>query len=102
MLAARLLAGRATLPPLEEQQRWEAERIEKKGNGPGFSVIHPDFEEYFEKVRALAGPGEDGKGRTLPPYKREWFDCFMAGHELRKQMWERKNAAAVESARARI
>ncbi|KAI5241130.1 FAD/NAD(P)-binding domain-containing protein [Aureobasidium subglaciale] len=102
VLAARLLAGRAELPSIDEQQEWEAERVKKKGDGPGFNVIHPEFEEYFETVRALAGPGADGKGRPLPPYKQEWFKAFMDGHELRKQMWERKNAAAVESARSRI
>ncbi|THV67013.1 FAD/NAD(P)-binding domain-containing protein [Aureobasidium pullulans] len=106
VLAARLLAGRAELPSLEEQQRWEEERIKKKGDGPAFNVIHPDFEEYFETVRSLAGPGEDGKGRPLPPYKPEWFQAFMDGHELRKQMWARKNAAAAaattESTKARI
>lgn len=102
MYAARLLAGRGTLPPLEEQQQWEADRIKEKGDGPAFNVIHPKFSEYFEKVRELAGPGQDGKGRPLPPYRQEWFECFMSGHELRKQMWERKNAAAIEGAKARI
>jgi hypothetical protein len=108
VLAARILANRARLPPLEEQQQWEADRIARKGDGPAFAVIHPDFEEYFEKVRELAGPGEDGKGRRLPPYDRRWFQAFMDGHEMRKQMWERKNAAALaaaaetESEKARI
>lgn len=102
VLAARVLAGRAKLPPIEEQQKWEAERVRKKGDGPAFNVIHPEFEEYFETVRTLAGPSTDGKGRPLPPYKPEWFDAFMNGHELRKQMWARKNAAALENTKARI
>ena len=66
VLAARLLAGRATLPPLEEQQKWERERIAKKGDGPAFTLVFPDFEEYFETVRKLAGYRAEGQsGRRL-------------------------------------
>ncbi|KAJ1335316.1 dimethylaniline monooxygenase (N-oxide forming) [Microdochium nivale] len=58
VLAARVLAGRAALPPREEQERWEADRIAEKGDGKGFLTVAPAFEEYFEAVRAMAGPGE--------------------------------------------
>ncbi|EKG15645.1 Flavin-containing monooxygenase FMO [Macrophomina phaseolina MS6] len=94
VLAARVLAGRAKLPPVGEQQRWEADRIAEKGDGARFTLVFPEFEEYFETVRALAGPGEDGKGRQLPPFDRRWFDAFMEGHERRKAMWARWNAEA--------
>lgn len=90
-----MLAGRATLPPLEEQQRWERERIAKKGDGPGFTLVYPDFEEYFETVRKLAGePTDGGKGRRLPPYEKRWFEVFMAGHERRKKWWKEENEKA--------
>ncbi|OBS20824.1 hypothetical protein FPOA_07165 [Fusarium poae] len=61
--AARILAGRATVPSEEEMQKWEADRIEERGDGPKFSVVFPDFEDYFETVRELAGEGEPGVGR---------------------------------------
>lgn len=106
VLAARILADRATLPPLEEQQQWEKDRIAKKGDGPGFTLIFPDFEEYFETVRKLAGEPKDGKGRSLPPFDKEWFEVFMAGHERRKKWWREENERArlreVEAPRSRL
>lgn len=109
VLAARLLAGRASLPPLGEQQKWERDRIAQKGDGPGFTLVFPDFEEYFETVRKLAGEPAPGQpGRRLPPYDKRWFEVFMAGHERRKQWWRkenekaRKEALADEPPRARL
>lgn len=93
--AARLLAGRGTLPPVDEMTKWEEGRVRAKGDGPGFLTIHPDFEEYFETVRKLAGePTARGEGRRLPAYERGWFQAFMDGHELRKKMWRRRNEEA--------
>ncbi|KAL3453441.1 hypothetical protein BJX65DRAFT_263910 [Aspergillus insuetus] len=93
--AARVLAGKAPLPPPEERRKWEAERIAAKGDGAGFLMVNPDFEEYFEKLRALAGePGEDGIGRRLPAFEQKWVDDFSAGHERRIRMWKRANEAA--------
>jgi hypothetical protein len=94
VLAARLLAGRATLPPLEEMQKWETERIKLRGDGVKFTLIFPDFEDYFETLRQLAGEGEDGKGRKLPKFRREWVRAFLDGHERRKLMWRRLNEKA--------
>lgn len=101
--AARLLAGRGTLPGAEERREWEEGRVRKKGDGPGFLMVYPDFKEYFETVRGLCGEpavGEDGElvGRRLPVYDEEWLRLFMAGHELRKNMWKRIN----EQARAEL
>jgi hypothetical protein len=98
--AARLLAGRGTLPPLEEMRAWEEKRIKEKGDGAKFSLVFPDFEDYFETLRRLAGEGEGGVGRKLPPFRREWFRAFMEGHELRKEMWRRLNAKAREEEEA--
>lgn len=94
VLAARILAGRALLPPLAEQEKWEQDRIAAKGDGPKFTMVHPDFEDYFDGIRALAGFSEDGPGRQLPPFKREWFKDFLNGLELRKRIWRRINAQA--------
>jgi hypothetical protein len=68
---------------------WERTRIAKKGDGVPFTTIFPDFEEYFEQVRALAG--EEGPGRRLPPFDAKWVQLFMEGHERRKKMWEKNN-----------
>lgn len=95
VLAARLLAGRASLPPLEEQQKWERDRIANKGDGPAFTLVFPDFEDYFETVRKLAGePAAGQPGRRLPPYDKRWFEVFMAGHERRKKWWREENEKA--------
>lgn len=94
VLAARLLAGRTALPPVEEQQRWEEDRVKKRGDGVKFTLIFPDFEDYFEELRRLAGPGERGLGRQLPRFRREWFRAFLEGHERRKEMWRQENEKA--------
>ncbi|OJJ84648.1 uncharacterized protein ASPGLDRAFT_25325 [Aspergillus glaucus CBS 516.65] len=91
VLAARLLAGRATLPPLDEMRRWEAERVKVRGDGVKFTLLFPNFEDYFETVRRLAGEGEEGKGRKLPKFRREWVRAFLDGHDRRKNMWKKLN-----------
>lgn len=93
--AARVLAGRASLPSVGEQEKWEIDRIAEKGDGPAFTVINPEFKAYFEELRLLAGePGEGVPGRRLPVFEQKWVDDFDAGHERRKEMWRRANAAA--------
>lgn len=95
--AARLLAGRGTLPSLEDMRRWETERIKVRGDGPKFTLVFPDFEDYFEELRRLAGEGDGEAGRKLPKFKREWYRAFMDGHELRKDMWRRINAKVADA-----
>ncbi|EAW09507.1 dimethylaniline monooxygenase [Aspergillus clavatus NRRL 1] len=98
--AARVLAGRAALPSAEEQRRWEAERIAARGDGPAFTVLNPDFEAYFEQLRALAGePAEGAPGRRLPPFEQRWLDDFNAGHQRRIRMWERLNRTQKQASR---
>lgn len=95
VFAARILAGRAKpLPPIEEQKRWEEDRVKVRGDGAKFALVFPDFEQYFTTLRDLAGPGEDGLGRQLPPFDKKWFETFLAGHELRKGMWKKINIEA--------
>lgn len=95
VLAARILSGRAKLPPVEEQLAWEEQRVKERGDSPKFSVIHPDFEDYFETLRAFAG--EEG-GRQLPKFRREWVRSFMEGHDRRIAMWKKLNAEAEKEA----
>lgn len=99
-----MFAGRAQLPPIEEQKKWETERIAYKGDGVPFTALAPDFEEYFELVRSMAGePAEGQPGRRLPKFDLEWVKTFKSGHQRRIAMWERFNRAAArkgqESAR---
>ncbi|KAL1955701.1 hypothetical protein VTO42DRAFT_8173 [Malbranchea cinnamomea] len=97
VLAARVLVGRAQLPPIEEWKKWEADRIAYKGDGVPFTLLSPDFEEYFELVRKLAGEPKEGQpGRRLPKFDPEWVKIFKAGHQRRIAMWEKSNKAARE------
>ena len=64
-----------------------------------FTALYPDFEEYFEEVREIAGePTEDGKGRKLPRWGKEWREGFDRAHLSRIEMWKKGN----EEARERI
>lgn len=92
--AARVLAGRASLPSIDIRQKWEDDRISELGDGPGFMVVHPHFRSYFENLRELSGEPHDGKGRPLPVFDEGWVDAFNDGHELRKKMWRRLNRDA--------
>lgn len=95
VLAARVFAGKATLPSIEERRRWTKDRIAQRGDGPLFILINPDFEEYFELLREMAGSPTDGQpGRRLPTFDPEWVTTFNAGHQRRIQMWRRANEAS--------
>lgn len=97
MLAARVLAGRAKLPSLADQQKWEQERIAQSGDGVPFTAIYPVFQEYFETLRKLAGePGEGEPGRRLPPFDPNWPRIFLQGHQRRIKMWKKANQEAKE------
>ncbi|KAF8655463.1 hypothetical protein AX16_003052 [Volvariella volvacea WC 439] len=100
VLIARYFAGRAKLPSKEEQQVWEVARIAKKGDGVPFTLLFPDFEEYFETVRRLAG--EEGPGRNLPPFDKRWVELFFAGHERRKEMWRKNNKLEEERLKRKL
>lgn len=63
-----------------------------------FTALYPDFEEYFEEIRKMAGEPSNGKGRPLPKFEKEWREGFDAGHLKRIDMWKRGN----EEARQRI
>ena len=94
VLASRYLAGRLTLPPLAIQQEWELDRIAKKGDSVPFTALYPDFEEYFEKVRALVDQASGSGGRALPKFDRKWRAEFDEGHLYRIAWWTRENERA--------
>ncbi|EXJ78573.1 hypothetical protein A1O1_08974 [Capronia coronata CBS 617.96] len=85
---ARVLAGRATLPPQEDMERWEAERIAKRGDGVGFFSIAQDLEDSFEELGMLAGePAAGTTGRVLPKYEQSWIEAFQEIVTLRNRWW---------------
>ena len=86
VLAARVFAGRATLPPIEEQRSWELNRVKERGNGAKFTLLYPHFAEYFNSVRELAG--NDGPGRKLPLFDPQWAEAFNSGLKLRIAQWK--------------
>ncbi|OSS48184.1 hypothetical protein B5807_07634 [Epicoccum nigrum] len=70
---ARVLAGRGTLPPVDEQRKWEENRVARLGPTHIFHTIAPDFEEYFNTLRSIAGPPTEGtEAYELPRWEDEW------------------------------
>lgn len=72
-----------------------------KGDGVPFTALYPNFEEYFEEIRNLAGDpikAEDGSeiGRRLPPWEKKWREDFDSAHLRRIEMWKRRNKEAEE------
>ncbi|KAL1606159.1 hypothetical protein SLS60_003560 [Paraconiothyrium brasiliense] len=93
---ARVFAGRAPLPSCIEMKAWEQERIVERGDGPSFWVLMPDFERYFEDLRAIAGePASGTTGRVLPRYDDAWGEAFWRFVKWRVQLWEKDAADAV-------
>lgn len=71
--AARVLAGRGKLPPVGEQLAWEQQVLEKRGKTHQFHTIAPDFEDYFEGLREIAGPAaEESEAYDLPSWEADW------------------------------
>lgn len=90
-----MLAGRAILPSLMEQEKWEADRIALKGDGVPFTALYPHFKDYFEEIRKLAGePSESTPGRKLPKWDQRWEDRFWNGHRRRIELWRKNNEEA--------
>lgn len=89
VLVARIYSERSILPSVKEQIKWEDDRILDRGNGQNFITIYPQFEEYFETLRILAG--EEGPGRKLPKFRKSWVDSFFRGHQKRIDYWIENN-----------
>ncbi|KAK4202886.1 putative monooxygenase [Triangularia verruculosa] len=93
---ARHLAGRARpLPSIAEQQLWEAKRVAAKRGGKDYYSIAPDYKEFFEILKFLAGdPAEGTTGRALPKFPEEWLTIWkgMVVHKLRGFEEARKKA----------
>lgn len=94
---ARLLAGRATLPPVAEQKDWEVKRLAYKGPTNNFHEIKPDLAEYFIWLRDLAGkPAEGSAGYELPAWEDKWGELGFAVLQLKEKYWKSLKGAGDE------
>ena len=84
---ARVFAGRGTLPSVAAQKEWEQKRLKYKGPSSLFHEIAPDFRDYYDSLRAIAGSPQIGTdGYELPPYEDRWVDLGFAVLAL-KNKW---------------
>lgn len=91
---ARYLAGRTQLPSKQVQKKWELDRLAKRGDGQPFFKVAPDFEEYFEALRELAGePGPGVPGRRLLKWDPAWLG--IADNTMQNRIKNWKETAAL-------
>ncbi|PSN74445.1 flavin-containing monooxygenase [Corynespora cassiicola Philippines] len=70
---ARVFAGRGNLPSVTEQTAWEQDRLKTRGPTHIFHTIAPDFGEYFNNLRKIAGPPAEGsEAYDLPAWRDDW------------------------------
>lgn len=87
---ARVLANRGNLPSVQEQKAWEEERVRRLGPTHIFHTIAPDFAEYFEALRTIAGPpAEASEAYELPPWQEDWGTKGFRVLELKDQYVKR-------------
>ncbi|KAK6079446.1 thiol-specific monooxygenase [Seiridium cupressi] len=95
---ARHLAGRAAvLPPITEQLEWERARAAEKKGGKDYYSIAPNYSDFFELLRSIAGePAEGTTGRKLEPFREDWTELWqgMVSHKI--EGWRRKRRRAQE------
>ena len=97
---ARLLAGRAALPSREVQREWELERLRERGEGKPFFTLAPDYEQYFEALRSIAGePAPGTSGRSLPKFDPSWLEHFASTVASRIAWWKSEAARAATPTR---
>ncbi|KAL4925430.1 uncharacterized protein BDV17DRAFT_300313 [Aspergillus undulatus] len=78
------------LPTPQEQDEWEVERLKYKGPSALFHEIKPDFKEYFEYLRELAGPAVEGtSGYALPVFGDNWPELGFAILQAKDKYWQR-------------
>ncbi|QRD88173.1 hypothetical protein F9C07_2102023 [Aspergillus flavus] len=81
-------AGRSGgLPEIEEQGRWDKERLECKGPTELFHEVKPDFAEYYGWLRELAGVGECVDGLGLPEFQPHWVDSDLEILFAKSKYW---------------
>lgn len=81
-------AGRSGgLAEIEEQGRWDKERLECKGPTELFHEVKPDFAEYYGWLRELAGVGECVDGLGLPEFQPHWVDSDLEILFAKSKYW---------------
>ncbi|KAL2820562.1 hypothetical protein BDW59DRAFT_174477 [Aspergillus cavernicola] len=89
------------LPTPQEQDSWEVERLKYKGGSALFHEIKPDFREYFEYLRELAGPAVEGtRGYELPRFEDSWPEKGFAILALKDRFW--KGIKGAEGVQAKL
>ncbi|KPM38352.1 hypothetical protein AK830_g8238 [Neonectria ditissima] len=99
---ARSLAGRAKpLPSIPEQLEWERKRVVERKGGKDYYSIAPDYADFFEFLRGIAGePVAGTTGRKLPEFDPKWLDIWVEMPLVKLKGWERKRKAAEELERS--
>lgn len=77
------------MPACAEREQWEQDRLSSTGGGIAYSSIAPDYEEYFETLRRIAGePASGTTGRLLPKFEKWWVEEFQEVVKARVSWWE--------------
>jgi hypothetical protein len=95
---ARHLAGRANpLPSIPDQLEWERRRVAEKVGGKNYYSIAPNYEEFFEFLRGIAGePAASTTGRVLSRFNPEWLKVWVEMVDTKIGGWQRKRKRAQE------
>ncbi|RMJ20292.1 hypothetical protein CDV36_000016 [Fusarium kuroshium] len=95
---ARTLSGRAKpLLSVPEQLEWERKRVAEKKGGKDYYSIAPNYDQYLEFLRDIAGePVKDTNGRTLPPFNPKWLEIWTGMVAPKLEGWRRKRKLAEE------
>jgi hypothetical protein len=102
---ARHLAGRSKpLPPVAEQKEWETKRVAEFVGGKNYYSIAPNYRDYFEFLRNIAGDPVPGtNGIALPPFEDEWLKVWAGMVAPKIQAWEEtRKQAEKEDAELRV
>lgn len=93
---ARFLAGRAkALPSIPEQLEWERKRVSERKGGKDYYSIAPNYADFFELLREIAGePAEGTTGRKLPPFDSKWLETWTGMISTKLEAWTKKREAA--------
>lgn len=93
---ARYFAGRASLPSVNGQKEWEKKRLEYKGETTSFHEIAPDFKDYFNELRYIAGrPARESDAYELPLFEDSWPQEGFAVLALKDKLVKRLNPSPV-------
>ncbi|KAL4957475.1 hypothetical protein BDW69DRAFT_200780 [Aspergillus filifer] len=91
------------LPTPQEQDAWEVERLKYKGASTLFHEIKPDFKEYFEYLRELAGPAvEETSGYPLPVFGDDWPELGFAILQAKDRYWQKIKSGSGDGVLAKL